>query len=402
MQRTNKFRLMPTKKQRKILNEMMYLSSCVYNITNYTIRQQFFNKEKILNFFGLQQQIQNTEDYQNLGRSYSLPRIQIYSETNSARFRLIKSKKQKKVGLLKYFKNRKTNTTIPSYLVIDGCQHSVKDKYVIIPLSRRMRKKYDINTRQFRVRYNGILKWKGKQQRGQIHFKNKRFYMYQCVESVDMPKIKSNKKAGLDIGIKKHIAVFANNNKDKVIGNKRFFRHWKYLTDLISKEQSKLNLMRRKISKNLLNLFDIRTKWQNNLFNNIVAKLFRFLKKYNVSVLYVGDVKHIRKNNNKGNIVNQMTHNYWSFDKLYKKIENKCEEFGIEMIKVKEYFTSITCPICGERAKSHCKDRIFICSYCDYVEHRDIVGSQNILIKGMCSPVTSTHWIEAYPLEVVT
>ena len=146
MQRTNTIQLKPNKSQKKILKELMFLSSCIYNQTNYLIRQQFFNKEKISSFYDLQQQLQNTEDYQLLGRSYALPRIQIYAETNSARFKLIKSRTQKYVNLPKYFKNRKTNTTIPSYFVIDGCQYSIKKDYVIIPLSRKMRKKFDISS----------------------------------------------------------------------------------------------------------------------------------------------------------------------------------------------------------------------------------------------------------------
>ena len=97
-----------------------------------------------------------------------------------------------------------------------------------------------------------------------------------------------------------------------------------------------------------------------------------------------------------------MTHNYWSFGKLYNLLENKCEEFSINMVMVAEDYTSMTCPICGERSRSHCKDRIFVCSYCGFVEHRDIVGAQNILTKGMCGPLLSTHWIEADPLEAVT
>ena len=77
MQRTNIIELKPSNKQKKILKELCLLSSCIYNSTNYIIRQQFFNKEKISNFFGLQQKLQTTEDYKLLGRSYALPRIQV-------------------------------------------------------------------------------------------------------------------------------------------------------------------------------------------------------------------------------------------------------------------------------------------------------------------------------------
>ncbi len=378
----------------------MLLSSCVYNMANYTIRQQFFKKEKISSFFDLQQKLQTKEDYQLLGRSYSLPRMQVYAETNSARFKLIKSKSQKKVGLPKYLKNRKTNTTIPSYLVIDGCQYSIKKNYVIIPLSRQMRKKYKI--KHFKIKYNGVLNWKGKQQRGQIKLEDNNFYLHQSVEVKETKKIKSETKAGLDLGIKKVLSIYLNNSEDKIIGSKRFFRQWQYWTKLIAEEQSKLNLKKKRTSKNLQQLYRKRTKYQNNLYNNLVAKMFRFLKRNNVSSLVVGDIKHIRDSGSKGKKVNQMINNYWSFDLLLKKIENKAEEFGIEVIKETEEYTSRTCPICGDNNKSNCKDRIFICSFCDYVEHRDIVGARNILSKSMYGSNQSIHWGEIAPLEVVT
>ncbi|MCK4252639.1 hypothetical protein KAX97_14415, partial [candidate division WOR-3 bacterium] len=67
MQRTNVIRLKPNKRQRMILKELCLLSSCVYNITNYVVRHQFFNKEMISNFFELRQLVQGTDDYQFLG-----------------------------------------------------------------------------------------------------------------------------------------------------------------------------------------------------------------------------------------------------------------------------------------------------------------------------------------------
>ena len=229
MQRTNTIQLKPSKLQKGILKELMLLSSCVYNETNYLIRQQFFNKEKLSYFHQLQQQLQNAENYQLLGRSYALPRIQIYAETNSARFRLIKSRTQKYVGLPKYYKNRKTNTTIPSYLVMDGCQYSIKKNYVVVPLSKKMRKKYGI--KHFRINYNGVLKWSGLQKRGQIKFKDKHFYLYQSIELKDKEIRESKVKAGLDFGIKRLLTVYINNGEDKIIGSNRFYKQWKHLTD---------------------------------------------------------------------------------------------------------------------------------------------------------------------------
>lgn len=381
MQRTNVVELKPSKRQKKILQEMMLLSSCVYNMANFEVRQSFFKEEKCPSFFDLQKKLQTRDDYQLLGRSYALPRVQIYGETNSARFKLIKSKSQKKVGLPKYLKNRKTNTTIPSYLVVDGCQYGLSKTKVCLPLSRQMRKKYGLKS--FKIDYNGVLKHKGKQQRGQIRFKNGKFYLYQSVEFVEPKPKNSGVVSGVDFGIKRLFAVKISTGQELVVGSKRHFKQFMYYNDLISKEQSRLSLVNRKSSKRLAKLFEIRAKWQKNLYNNLVAKVFRFLNRHDVDTVFVGDVKGIREDKDWGCKGNSMLHNYWAYDALYQKYKNKAEEHGIRMEKQEEAYTSRTCPICGIEEASHKKDRLFICSFCDYVGDRDIVGATNIMFKGM-------------------
>jgi putative transposase len=74
-----------------------------------------------------------------------------------------------------------------------------------------------------------------------------------------------------------------------------------------------------------------------------------------------------------------MIQNFWSFDIFKKKLQNKCEEFGIELIVINERGTSSICPCCGEKVKPN--DRTFKCKECGYRQDRDVVGSINILKK---------------------
>jgi putative transposase len=371
----------------------------VYNQVNYIARQSVFNGEKIPSYYEAKVEIQKNPDYQLLGRSYSSPRLQIYFETNSARFKLIKSGTQKKVGLPKYLKNRKTNTTIPSYLVIDNCQYCITKSHVRIPLSNKMRKKY--NLKSFNIPYNGVLKWKGEQQRGQVKFKDNKFYLHQSVEVKEPEPSCSKGIAGLDMGIKRLFTAYADNGESLVIGSKRFYNQWLYFTSKIAEEQKRLDSIDRKSSNKLKRLFTARKRYFNNLLNNAVSKLFRFLKRNDVSMLYVGDVKNIREDNNLGKAVNQMVHNYWSFDLQYRKLGNKSEENGIVHERIDESYTSMTCPVCGDSSVENKKDRIFVCSLCGYIDDRDIVGAKNIMFTGMHSQTERVHWKEILPLETV-
>jgi len=366
MRRTNIIQLLPSKRQKVILKEMMLLSSCVYNQANYIIRNQFINNEKISTSYDLKTQLQSTDNYQLLGRSYAGPKIQKYYEMIIGYFSTVKSKTQKYVGLPSYYKNRKTNTTIPSYLIFDSEQYNIKKNYVRIPLSHQMKKKYNI--KHFYIEYNGILRYKGKQQRGEIHFRNNNFYLHQCIE-LPTPNLKTVVNSiGIDLGIKRLITSIDQYNNVLMIGSNRFYKQWNYYNQLIDKEQSFLKTINRKSSSNLKLLFSKRKKYQKQLFDNAVCKLFRFIKKNNVQQIFN---------------YNRMINNYWSYDILTTKILCKAEEQGITVNKTKEYYTSTTCPNCNYCSKNNVSDRTFNCTSCGYSGDRDIVGAKNILFKGM-------------------
>lgn len=80
-----------------------------------------------------------------------------------------------------------------------------------------------------------------------------------------------------------------------------------------------------------------------------------------------------------------------AFGIQYHKIQNKAEEFGIDYNQITEEYSSQECPVCGVSERHHKKDRIFLCSFCDFFWHRDLVGAKNIMRKGMRGLSESTH-----------
>lgn len=371
MQRTNIIELVTNKEQKKLLLEMMIISSCVWNMANYNFRQAIFKKEKVNSFFKQQQAIQNTEVYQKLGRSYALPMLQKHSFVVNGFFGLIKSKAQKKVGLPKYFKNRKTNTTIPSFLRTDSDRYYFKKDKVHLPLSKKMRK--DTGLKGIILGYNGKLRWKGTQGQIEIHYNkiNKKFYLYQYIE-IKNPIMRSGKKIlAIDIGIKRGITGF--DNKKAFLYPNPIIKKWKQITKRISRLQ-KIAKTRNGLhsTKQIAALYQKRHLIVDNYFKNIVSWA---IKDTNPDKIVVGDVKGILLKPSKNKTANRMTYNLWSFDLLYKRLKNKCEEKGIELVKVPEPFTSRLCPVCGS-FNEPC-DRKYKCS-CGYEQDRDINGAINI------------------------
>ena len=60
----------------------------------------------------------------------------------------------------------------------------------------------------------------------------------------------------------------------------------------------------------------------------------------------------------------------------------KCKEYGSELVKVTEEYTSKTCTNCGKQGTSYSKERVKICE-CEYKIDRDENGARNIMIKNI-------------------
>lgn len=409
MKRINVYQLMPTKPQRKVLNDLMILSSCIYNSANYIFRQELFNNKDISSFFEKQQALQKSKNYQNLGRSYSLPMLQKHSEVVSAFFALLKyieverakGKEMDDAGIPKYYKNRKTNITIPSYLAVDGIQYKVRKNRIMLPLSRAMRRLTGL--KRFKIRYNGTERWVGKQGRGEVHIKNKKFYLYQTIEVATPVKETVGNYAGLDLGANNPFAVYTQDATKRLWTSNRFYKQYVFWSEKIAEKQSELANIGRKTSKSLQRLYDKRRSYCINLENNLIASIFRFLRRKGTKHIFVGDISHIRDDNDKGRATNAKIHNYWSFARKLHKLKCQAENFGIELEPITEEYTSTTCPICHKIDKASRDRNVFCCTGCRFKEHSDIVGAWNIYEKGMHSLQSSqkVHWGEIAPSGVV-
>ncbi|MHA1386233.1 MAG: RNA-guided endonuclease InsQ/TnpB family protein, partial [Candidatus Helarchaeota archaeon] len=280
-------------------------------------------------------------------------------------FGLLKSKKvQGKVGLPRYFKNRRINQTTPGLLICRNDCYRIDDQYIYISCPKDLKQAFGIKG-LIRVKYNGVLKWRGKQKRMELKYipHVKKFYAYQVVETDPTPiQHDSRHLSSGDIGIKRYLVNYIKNTKDIVV---------LYPSQLYS-------------TKRIRKLFLKRKRKLASYMNNIIADFCRKLINNHVSKYIVGDLSRIRdaelpayfKNKKK---VNMMIQNFWSFDLLVQKLKNKCEEFGIEFKQINERGTSSTCPVCGKKVKPN--DRTFKCRKCGYKQDRDVVGSIQILKK---------------------
>ena len=92
--------------------------------------------------------------------------------------------------------------------------------------------------------------------------------------------------------------------------------------------------------------------------------------------LVIGDVRDVADGKRMGAKCQQKI-GLWSHGKVRDYIAYKAKAEGISVELVDERDTSKTCPRCGRQYKP--RGRVYRCSKCGLVAHRDVVGSVNIL-----------------------
>lgn len=96
-----------------------------------------------------------------------------------------------------------------------------------------------------------------------------------------------------------------------------------------------------------------------------------------VQTLALGDVRDVA-DGKRLNQQNQQKISNWSHGKLRRYIGYKAAAAGLTVVDdVDEAYTSQTCAGCGNRHKP--RGRIYVCSACGAVVHRDVQGAANIL-----------------------
>lgn len=95
-----------------------------------------------------------------------------------------------------------------------------------------------------------------------------------------------------------------------------------------------------------------------------------------VGILAIGDVRAVASGKRLSR-QNQQKIGNWSHGKLRRYIEYKAQAAGIVTELIDEKYTSQTCPQCGQLHKP--QGRVYRCSTCGFVGHRDAVGAANIL-----------------------
>ncbi len=377
MRRTNKLRLRPTEEQERALFSLCEMSAVLWNKLNYIRRQSFF--EGRFDWEGGIAELYN-EFKRIIGAATAQQIIRKNDEAWRSFFALLKLKGEgslpshiHNISPPRYWKDRKTAkrklmTVIRNDLY--RIEEEGKKKWLILP-------------KGLRVRVTGSIRWRGKQGRLEIFYNDltRRWYAHQSVE-VDQPRHTiSPRKAFVDLGVMNIITAWIEGERQSIaFSGKSLLSDWWYWNHKISEHQSELKRVNdRNTSKHLRKLYRKRQRRFRHAINTIVHRFIELCINKNVSEIIVGDVSHIRDDNDKGNKINAIIHNFWSFRYIIKRLKTTAENFGIKAKLVRENGTSSRCPWCNSKnVRKH--KRLFKCLSCGIEAHRDVVGALNIAL----------------------
>ena len=183
-------------------------------------------------------------------------------------------------------------------------------------------------------------------------------------------------QVGIDVGLK----TFATLSEGTEIDNPRFFRKEEKALAKVQRKHSKLakgTPERRKHRKAVARVHE-RIAFRRENFTHQESR--KIVNSY--GVICVEDLH-----------VNRMTHNHClaksiadaSWSAFFAQLDAKAEEAGRQFIKVNPAYTSQTCSACGHRQKMPLRERIFDCPCCHVHLDRDLNAARNIKALGLQS-----------------
>jgi putative transposase len=231
-----------------------------------------------------------------------------------------------------------------------------------------------------KLRYKGLLKWRGRQGRLEIIYDGLDgvWRGFMAVKVGKPPKRGGSKPLYIDMGVKNLATVWCDGLRQPIaFSGGAVLSDWWYWNRKIAGEQGRLaRINGARTSKKLRGLYRTRQRRFRHAVNAMVKTIVEEAYRLGVSKIVLGKLKGVRSNRHNGK-ANTMINNFWSFSYIVRRFKEKAEEYGIEVEEVSEYKTSSKCPYCGSENVTN-RGRLFKCYDCGLEAHRDAVGVLNI------------------------
>lgn len=191
---------------------------------------------------------------------------------------------------------------------------------------------------------------------------------------------KGSRVAGIDLG-EIHLAAAYTGEKTITINGRELRSKRRYQNKLKARLDSKIDRKERGsrrwwklVRSKKKQLAKVRGQIT-DILHKTSTRLVATLHERGVSTLVLGDLRGIRDRMDYGPKANQRLHQ-WCHAKFAHMVTYKAKLYGMDVERVREEYTSQTCPSCGNRKKP--SGRNYDCRECGFEYHRDGVGAINI------------------------
>jgi len=189
--------------------------------------------------------------------------------------------------------------------------------------------------------------------------------------SVTIPTVQETgvRVMGVDLGLKVPAVAVTDDEKVRFFGNGRQNKFKKRKFRSVRKvlgKKKKLNAIRHSKDKE--------QRWMKEQDHKVSRAIVHFAKENKISVIRLERLANIRQTTRTSR-KNEKNLHTWSFYRLSQFIEYKANLEGIKVEYVNPAYTSQTCPKCFEKNKA--QDRKYKCK-CGLEKHRDVIGAMNI------------------------
>ena len=184
----------------------------------------------------------------------------------------------------------------------------------------------------------------------------------------------SEEAVGIDVGLK----TFAYLSTGEQIANPRFFRAEEAALTRAQRKLasapkgSKQRARKRKV------VARVHERIRNRRKNFIEREASRLIKRFGFLAVEALVVRNMIKNPKLSKSIADAS---WSM--FFTRLQAKAEEAGRQVVRVNPAYTSQTCSVCGHCQPMPLSVRVYECPQCGQVIHRDHNGSLNILADGL-------------------
>jgi putative transposase len=391
---TQKYKLKLTNDDRFIVDKLSYHSARLYNTCIYNIRQYYFDNNSYLNYTDQYHLIKDDINYKLLITDSAQQTHRLVDRNFKSFFSLLKLKNKGKYS---------DRVNIPSYLgkedgwsvLVAGRSARVKNNKIYVGLSKKFREEYNINKRDIIFNLPKNLHNLTKLQQVQIKpiYGGKEYELIITYKKEqDIKNLNKENILGLDCGLDNLLTSYDVKNKTSFIIDGKPL---KSVNRFYNKQKGKLqseyerNKLENKNTKRFIKLSEYRKNYVNNYFNQTVHRIVKYCVNNNIGTIVIGDFKGIKDSINMGKKNNQ---NFVSipFGILKRKLEAKCEYYGITYVLQEESYTSKCSSLDLEPIKKHeeykgkrVKRGLYKTNNGELI-NSDVNGACNIIRKNKC------------------